>query len=165
MYQCVIIQQRYPKGKGQGSLQGLTILIVQSPKQEDPLSTCVCHQSIRDISKQIYSHLSMQRAYYTLSISFSSLCVCELTFEKYFLLAINSRCYTTLFTYLKYPTLLFYVLFKKRKKYFDVGIDLSCCSLFNICLLSAQKSDETISLLNNQMNFFCCFIFLTFWAL
>lgn len=68
----------------------------------------------------------------------------NLTFEENFLLAINRRCYTTLFTYLKYPTLLFYVLFKE--KYFDVGIKFSCCSLFNICLMSAHESSETISM-------------------
>lgn len=41
-----------------------------------------------------------------------------------------------------------------KKKTFDVGIELSCCYLFNICLLLAQKSGETISLLNNQVNKF-----------
>ncbi len=42
----------------------------------------------------------------------------------------------------------------KEKKYFDVGIDLSCCSLFNICLLLAQTSGETLSLLYDQINKF-----------
>lgn len=130
-----------------GSFRGLTNLIVQSPKQEDPfvhLFSCVSSRVNISVHRYIhiypFKELTIHYLYHFLCSAFVNL-----TFEENFLLAINRRCYTTLFTYLKYSTLLFYVLFKE-KKYFDVGIELSCCSLFNICLMSAHKSGDTISM-------------------
>lgn len=46
------------------------------------------------------------------------------------------------------------MLFKEEKKnYFDVGIDLSCCSLFDICLSLARKNLVRLFLLpKHQIN-------------
>ena len=153
VYQCVIIQQRYPKGKGEGSLQGLTNLIVQSPKQEDPLSTgfLVFVISRYGISVNRYIHIYPFREH-TIHYLYNFLCSAFVNLN----LKRTSFQRSTVGAILHYSHILNIqvccsMCCLKKKKYFDVGIELSCCSLFNICLMLAQRSGETTTLLNHQM--------------
>lgn len=109
-----------PKREGRGVFfRGLTILIKsRAQSKKTLLSTCFLvfsSSSQYGISVTRYIHIYPFREHTTHYLyHFLRSAFVKLTFEKNFLLAINSRCYTTLFTYLKYPSLLFYVLFKEK---------------------------------------------------
>lgn len=67
MYQCITIQQRYPKGEGKEVFPRPEKLYSSEPKARRPfvhLFSCFCHQSVWDISTDIFTRINLTSILY-----------------------------------------------------------------------------------------------------